>query len=81
MYRCYKNKSLFLTTLLLYISVILQLPSEIYANKMPLLYFEVGQLDMNFDPKLFDWLIYVPEINKQKEVKKKTSTSDLAFFR
>jgi len=48
---------------------------------MPLIYFEVGQLDMNFDPKLFDWLLYIPEINKQKEVKKKISTSDLAFLR
>jgi len=47
---------------------------------MPLIYIEVGQLDMNFDPILFDWLIYVPEINKQKEIKKKNSTSDLAFF-
>lgn len=66
---------------LLYIPAILQLPDKIDANDMPLIYFKVGQLDMNFDPMLFDWLIYVPEIYKQKEVKKKISTSDLAFFR
>lgn len=49
---------------------------------MPLVYFRVGQLDMNFDPMLFDWLVYIPKIRKQKEVKKKISTtSDLAFFR
>lgn len=49
---------------------------------MPLIYFKVGQLDMNFDPMLFDWLIYLPEINKQKEIKKKISTtSDIVFFR
>lgn len=48
---------------------------------MPLIYLKVGQLDMNFDPILLDWLVYVPEVNQQKEVKKKTSASDLAFFR
>lgn len=65
----------------MYIAVILQLPSEIDIKGMPLIYFKVGQLDMNLDPMLFDWLVYVPDINKQKEIKKKTSTSDLAFFR
>lgn len=70
-----------LTTFLICISVILQLPSEIDVHEMPLIYFKVGELDMNFDPMLFNWLVYVPEINKQKEVKKKISTSDLAFFR
>lgn len=63
------------------IPVILQLPSEIDVKEMPLIYFKVGQLDMNLDPMLFDWLVYIPDINKQKEIKKKTSTSDLAFFR
>lgn len=66
----------------MYIPVILQLPSEANSNEMPLIYLKIGQLDMNFDPMLFDWLIYVPKIIKQKEIKKKTSTtSDLAFFR
>lgn len=48
---------------------------------MPLIFLKIDQFDMNFDPMLFDWLTYLPKINKQKEVKKKTSTSDLAFFR
>jgi len=63
------------------IPVILQFPSEINVNETPLIYFKIGQLDMNLDPMLFEWLVYIPKVNKQKEIKKKTSTSDLAFFR
>lgn len=65
----------------MWIPVILQFPSETDVNETPLIYFKIGQLDMNLDPMLFEWLVYVPKVNKQKELKKKTSTSDLAFFR
>lgn len=62
--------------------MILQLPSNANSNEMPLIYLKVSQLDINFDPMLFDWLVYAPKINKHKEVKKKIETaSDLAFFR
>jgi len=63
------------------ITVILQCPSGIDVNETPLIYLKIGQLDMNLDPMLFEWLVYIPKVNKQKEIKKKTSTSDLAFFR
>jgi len=68
-------------SIILCILVILQFPSEIDVNETPLMYIKIGQLDMNLDPILFEWLVYIPRVNKQKEVKKKTSTSDLAFFR
>lgn len=49
---------------------------------MPLIYLKVSQLDINFDPMLFDWLVYAPKINKLNEAKKKIETaSDLTFFR
>ncbi|XP_025418587.1 vacuolar protein sorting-associated protein 13B-like [Sipha flava] len=63
-----------------FLHVILQLTDKIDSNDMPLIYLKVGKLDMNFDPMLFDWLIYIPEMYNQKEIKKKNSTSDLAFF-
>lgn len=63
------------------ITVILQLPCQINENAMPLMYLKIGRLDMNFDPMLFDWLVYTPDLNKHKEIRKKMSTSDLAFFR
>lgn len=63
------------------VTVILQFPSDIDVNETPLVYLKIGQLDMNLDPMLFEWLVYIPKVNKQKEIKKKSSTSDLAFFR
>lgn len=63
-----------------FLHVIIQFPSEVDVNETPLIYLKIGQLDMNLDPMLFEWLVYVPKVNKQKEIKKKTSTSDLAFF-
>ncbi|XP_050421986.1 intermembrane lipid transfer protein VPS13B-like isoform X2 [Adelges cooleyi] len=64
-----------------FLHIILQTPFEKDTTAIPLVFLKVGQLDMNFDPLFFDWLVYVPEMYKKKEMKKKTSSvSDLAFF-
>lgn len=71
----------FNNVLSLYITVILQFPYQLEENVMSLINLKVDQFNMNIDPMLFNWLVYIPKINKHKEVKKKISVSDLAFFR
>ncbi|XP_050539664.1 intermembrane lipid transfer protein VPS13B isoform X2 [Daktulosphaira vitifoliae] len=65
-----------------FLQIIFQNPHEsVITSAIPLIFLKIGQLDMNFDPLFFDWLIYMPKKSIKKEIFKKTSSaSDLAFF-